>query len=772
MVTKQDQINFYTDELRELEFSVKRIFNSTGLSLFQNGELYVGQFKGFDSKRGNAFFDLPYGNKYHSPRLDQNLTCFTLKTGFERPQTWENITFLDLIKDRNRTEAKTLDYISSKRQGWITLLVRGMDYEFVKSIQINQILGFGPTIPPFEYLQNLKLLSESFDENSSNIWEKILGFKYKFNKNKIPGLLLEDHDIAGVIINELNKSNIYIFQGPPGTGKTHQVAEIVSRLAKTNKSVLITALTNKAAVEVCKKESIAELLKNNKISKLPLSIDEKKMFPDLGLAKELVASKGHVLLTTYYQFSRIWQTQNNSFDYVIVEEASQAYLTTIAAASKVGKKVIVVGDPKQILPIVSNKNYEEYENIDLLVNGMDTMAQIESFIFNRKIETRRLTERSTIFTNSFYENTIQSLSINKDIYPDKEKLISMGVLMHPLGGPSLILFSDKKGSIKESMLNFLVKSIDELSTLKKNEIAVLTPYIETLKFLQQNLKSKTNSRNYLIETVDRVQGLDVDYCFYVVPKSSSFSFNINRFNVATSRTKKCTFILAEEKYDHVVNLSNEVDTYLRKLKEEFSFLYTTEGELIKNKNQSENEITNSKIEIRKENQIEHSEKRIKTESKLPGLKILGHIDLSKRGKHISIDKNNYYLIDTNVFIDEPEIISKIDKKYPIILSAKVLDELDSLKLKLDSDGKKMVQRALKSINQNQNSREIRLITSDKSLLPDDFDKRSHDNLILTVLLKFKDENPILISSDNGLQIKAKGLGFSAINLKDFLRSNR
>ena len=59
MVTKQDQIQFYTEELKELEFSVKKIFNATGLSLFQNGDIYVGQYRGFDEKRGNVFRKLP-----------------------------------------------------------------------------------------------------------------------------------------------------------------------------------------------------------------------------------------------------------------------------------------------------------------------------------------------------------------------------------------------------------------------------------------------------------------------------------------------------------------------------------------------------------------------------------------------------------------------------------------------------------------------------------------------------------------------------------------
>jgi DNA replication ATP-dependent helicase Dna2 len=572
MVKKENQIQFYSEELKELEFSVKKTFNATALSLFQNGDVYLGQYRGFDEKRGNVFVDIPLGKQYHAPRLDQKLTCFTLKAGLERPSSWSNLTYSDLLKDRNRTDTKIVDYTPSKREGWITMLIREMDSEFLKSLQYNQILAFGPTIPPFEYLQNLKDFSEHIKIDDNSLWNKILGFKYSLNKEIQPQLLTEDIDIAKAIIEEVEKSTIYLFQGPPGTGKTHQIADVVSRLVLQNHSVLITASTNKAAVEVCEKPFFNKLFEENRISKLPISIDEKKRFPSLLNAKDLVPSKGHLTLTTFYQFSRIWEEQTQSFDYVIVEEASQAYLTTIAAACKVGKKVIIVGDPKQIVPIVTNKNYKVFPNIDTLINGMDTLSQIDDFSFNRKIETRRLSERSTEFTNSFYQNTIQSKSLYKDISEDINKLDALQHLTHSKGGPTLILFSNKKENVLARMLDFLVESIDELTNLKGNEIAVLTPYIETLTFLQQNLKSKTKSRNYLIESVDRVQGLDVDYCFYVIPRSSSFSFNINRFNVATSRSKKCTYILAEQDYDHFVNLPNEVEAYLSKLKSEFSFL--------------------------------------------------------------------------------------------------------------------------------------------------------------------------------------------------------
>lgn len=45
--------------------------------------------------------------------------------------------------------------------------------------------------------------------------------------------------------------------------------------------------------------------------------------------------------------------------------------------------------------------------------------------------------------------------------------------------------------------------------------------------------------------------------------------------------------------------------------------------------------------------------------------------------------------------------------------------------------------------------------SNTSLLPIDFEKRSPDNLILSVALKFKSENPIILTSDIGLQVKLK-----------------
>lgn len=169
--------------------------------------------------------------------------------------------------------------------------------------------------------------------------------------------------------------------------------------------------------------------------------------------------------------------------------------------------------------------------------------------------------------------------------------------------------------------------------------------------------------------------------------------------------------------------------------------------------------------------VAHVEIQSSSEDRLPAVKVVGKIDLSqfeRPKKELSKTKRNYYIIDTNVFVNCPEILSKIDMKYPIILSAKVVDELDKMKIKLSEQEKRNAEKALRLLNQD-TKHQIIYQSADVSLLPPDFDKRSPDNMILSVALKFKDENPIVLTSDNGLQLKCKTQGITTITLKDFLK---
>lgn len=115
------------------------------------------------------------------------------------------------------------------------------------------------------------------------------------------------------------------------------------------------------------------------------------------------------------------------------------------------------------------------------------------------------------------------------------------------------------------------------------------------------------------------------------------------------------------------------------------------------------------------------------------------------------------------------VCDKIGKNNQIILSAKVVDELDKLKITLNDEDKRNVEKALRNINRALDDSNVSFEVANTNLLPIDFNRRSPDNLILSVALKYKDENPLLLTSDNGLQVKAKGLKIATISLKDFLK---
>lgn len=134
-----------------------------------------------------------------------------------------------------------------------------------------------------------------------------------------------------------------------------------------------------------------------------------------------------------------------------------------------------------------------------------------------------------------------------------------------------------------------------------------------------------------------------------------------------------------------------------------------------------------------------------------------------------------YIIDTNVFVEKPNIIDSIPEDYFVVLSAKVLEELDYLKTKknISVAGKKRANRALKNISDSlsRKDREIIMEDSDVRLLPKDFDKHNPDNKILSVALKFVGENPILLTSDFGLQARSKAMGVDSISLKEYKKIN-
>ena len=766
--TRQEHTNFLEEELQAQIKAFNQKLNTSATFLLQEREeIFIAQFLTF--KDGEMI--LKFSTKRSLPRKGEYLYCFTVPKEIRDFRNWGEKTYGDLLKEKaNFTEtvcvwqAPAKDKDGNIEKGFCLAGFRGVELDF--SVNISEaekmILLLGPNKPPFEYIANLqKIVQNNFYENVNSILDQ--DFQ---STNRQPSLLDNKNDIPNFIFNQLALINQLILIGPPGTGKTYQIAEICKKLCEQGKSVLVTSLTNRALIEVVEKPALKDLLNAGKVFKTKISTDEAKEIPQLQQTKEINPQPGNLVLSTFFIASSeaVNLIDKPPFDYVIVDEASQALLAMFGAVKLLGKKNIWIGDTKQLPPVVViNQDKISKKNYDFLVDGLKALSDSSSMPIYQLTETYRLPTRGADYTGLFYNNSLKS-NAKIDIrltFPEIPN--NVNIFFNPQGGSTLIKTDLEVGNKKPANALEIVKLL-VTHLIEVNEtlhISVLSNYIDTVKALQKSIyQSVGNHKNILIETVAKIQGLTTDITIFVVPNSGyNHSLEKRFFNVATSRAKRHTIIISDKNiissYPH---LDKDVKTYLQKLNDEYSFNYTTEKKLIENKI------------VEKSETLKEEKPQIQS-----GLKILGKIDLSKfekPKKEIKEGKENLYIIDTNVFVDCPDIISRIDKNYQVILSAKVIDELDYLKVSLSDEQKKNVQKALKHINESIDKRGIKMNTADLTLLPNDFNKKSPDNFILSVALKYKDENPIMLTSDNGLQIKAKGLGITTITLKDFLKQTK
>ena len=227
---------------------------------------------------------------------------------------------------------------------------------------------------------------------------------------------------------------------------------------------------------------------------------------------------------------------------------------------------------------VNRKNY------GALVDGLKALSDNASMPIFQLTETHRLTDRAASYTRLFYKGSLNARA-KKDIRLSfDETAFDIRKFFNSQGGPTLIKTDLKVGDFKPKQALKLATELVMylLSINEKLHISVLTYFIETTKALQKSIFQTVGyHKNLLIETVSRVQGLTTDITIFVVPNSSYHRSLENRlFNVATSRSKRHTIIIADKNILTRSQVDNEVKQYLTKLEKDFSF-YIPEETVLK-----------------------------------------------------------------------------------------------------------------------------------------------------------------------------------------------
>ncbi|MBN1188100.1 MAG: AAA family ATPase [Bacteroidales bacterium] len=381
--------------------------------------------------------------------------------------------------------------------------------------------------------------------------------------------------------------NFYLVQGPPGSGKTWLLAHLAVEFAKEGKKVLITAFTHTAINNALQKTSslsgyphIIKVGKKYQTEGLNNEGSTAKNVTDFSRSGYTNTSKGIIVGATCYAP----YTKKLSFmdwDIVIIDEAGQLTIPLAIAAMVKGEKYILIGDHKQLPPIVA----ENHKDIEFTKSIFEHL-----FKYNEGIMldiTYRMNRHINKFpSRQFYNDKLKPHTNNENWILNIDNHFQKHQDILDINKPEVLFCHNHYSNQPRS--EFEAKLISELleeyinNGLNGSDIAIITPYRAQVRQIRKYI-SKLNAyqkikNDLLLDTVERMQGQERNVIIYSLAISDpikakqrlDFVFNPNRFNVAITRAKKKRIVIGAQSMFHFeIN-----DTIIKPLIKNFEDFYS------------------------------------------------------------------------------------------------------------------------------------------------------------------------------------------------------
>ncbi|WP_158009643.1 PIN domain-containing protein [Tenacibaculum todarodis] len=427
---------------------------------------------------------------------------------------------------------------------------------------------------------------------------------------------------------------------------------------------------------------------------------------------------------------------------------------------------VLIKSQKEIEKIIAeDKNISEK-----IAKNINQLKFIEPFMFIDKLDTIIKNSENEVWLmfNKVSKLLIETLSKIINDINDKYLFIYL-----PINDDLETELEEFKRKVSETLNSYLIiGNIDEFNVIteKSNKTSIYKKDNFPLKISSKSIKYKFVRKHTNVEIKEHIDSFRQDFAEeyvenisneidsliaekinsddlsnYSIKEIEDIDFKISPFYNSTEHS----LILSEIKENKLALLKAVKNARNKKIE---SFIVSILEELKSLELSDERKFKTLKAKTNKE-----KEKFEEIESSL-------FLDLEKKfllkeKEFELIKKRKSIIIDTNILIEEPKIIDIIGSLQNIIFSAKVIDELDGLKNK--SETKNKAQDAIREIRKHQKKRNISFNTSKVDNLPDDLNKKSPDNMILSVALQYQKRNPILLTNDKGLQIKAEMLEIPA-----------
>lgn len=427
---------------------------------------------------------------------------------------------------------------------------------------------------------------------------------------------------------------------------------------------------------------------------------------------------------------------------------------------------VLIKSQKEIEKIIAeDKNISEK-----IAKNINQLKFIEPFMFIDKLDTIIKNSENEVWLmfNKVSKLLIETLSkIIKDIN-DKYLFIYL-----PINDDLETELEEFKRKVSETLNSYLIiGNIDEFNVIteKSNKTSIYKKDSFPLKISSKSIKYPFVRKHTNVEIKEHINSFRQDFADEYL-KVLYFQFNndierkIKGNNLSKFTSEEIENIDFKIRPFYNVKQYNNVLSDIKVTKDSLlisvknarnkkieSFLDLMLEELKSLDLSDERKFKTLKSKINKEKEkFEQQETTLFLEVEKKFLLKEKEFELMKKRKSI--------IIDTNILIEEPKIIDIIGSLQNIIISLKVIDELNGLKN--NSETKEKAQEAIRQIHKYQKKRNVIIDTSTVDNLPNDLNRKSPDNMILSVALQYQKRNPILLTNDKGLQIKAEMLGIPA-----------
>lgn len=367
-------------------------------------------------------------------------------------------------------------------------------------------------------------------------------------------------------------SYFHLIQGPPGTGKTFTIAKIVYYLMKSGKKVFVTAPTHTAinnclnaiaaelqdaamVVKVGERYQADEIMHNPHVTrKKSLKFKEYQQSTEYSKAGFVVGGTPFALCSPASKKLEGWQ-----FDYVIMDEAAQMSIPLALPAIMRGRRLVFVGDHRQLDPIVPQNTGNSFFDCSIFKRLADLYPQDITLLDH----SYRLNDNLIHIPNKlFYGGRISAANDIERPYTAFVCTAEPQIVNHPSNELLVVHheFDSLGRSPYEADLTAGIVSDLLRNGVPAGEIGIMSPYRaqirEIMRALSECQEIPEDIINQLfIDTVERMQGQEKDYIIYSMSNSNpaevedrlEFFYSPNRLNVALTRARVKCMVIANEK---------------------------------------------------------------------------------------------------------------------------------------------------------------------------------------------------------------------------------